>query len=67
MRVIAGTRDPVGENSRGVERLLRVYQHAGLSRVTHRFYDGARHELVNETNRDEVTRNLIAWLDRLGR
>jgi alpha-beta hydrolase superfamily lysophospholipase len=67
VHVIAGTRDPVGEESRGVQRLLRIYHEAGLSRVTHRFYEGARHELVNETNRDEVTRDLIAWLDGLGR
>jgi alpha-beta hydrolase superfamily lysophospholipase len=26
-------------------------------------YPGARHECLNETNRDEVTRDLIAWLD----
>jgi alpha-beta hydrolase superfamily lysophospholipase len=67
VHVIAGTRDPVGEESRGVLRLLRVYEEAGLARVSHRFYDDARHELVNETNRDVVTRDLIAWLGGLGR
>jgi alpha-beta hydrolase superfamily lysophospholipase len=61
--LIAGTRDPVGENARGVERLLRAYEGAGLRRVAHRFYDGARHELVNETNREEVTRDVIAWIE----
>ena len=63
IHVIAGTRDPVGEDSKGVERLLRAYAAAGLTHVTHRFYDGARHELVNETNRVEVTRDVIAWID----
>jgi alpha-beta hydrolase superfamily lysophospholipase len=29
-----------------------------------RLYPEGRHELINETNRDEVTRDLIAWLDR---
>lgn len=29
----------------------------GLSRVCHKFYDGARHQVLNETNRDEVTRD----------
>jgi alpha-beta hydrolase superfamily lysophospholipase len=29
----------------------------------HRFYPDARHELVNETNRDEVTRDVIAWME----
>jgi len=61
--LIAGTRDPVGENGKGVERLLRSYAAAGLTRVSHRFYDGARHELVNETNREEVTRDVIAWIE----
>jgi hypothetical protein len=36
---------------------------AGLQRVTYRFYPEGRHELFNETNRNQVTRELLAWLD----
>ncbi len=36
-----------------------------LQRVTHRFYPDARHELFNEINRDEVTRDVLAWLTRI--
>jgi alpha-beta hydrolase superfamily lysophospholipase len=61
--VIAGDCDPVSANAKGLEKLLAAYRRAGLGRVTHRFYPGARHEIFNETNRDEVTRDLIAWLD----
>jgi alpha-beta hydrolase superfamily lysophospholipase len=32
--------------------------------VTVRCYPEARHELLNEINRDEITRELIAWLDQ---
>lgn len=60
--VIAGSRDPVGGNTRSVAQLLASYRRAGLARVLHRFYADARHELFNETNRDEVTRDLITWL-----
>jgi alpha-beta hydrolase superfamily lysophospholipase len=60
--LMSGSRDPVGEDGRGVERLLHHYERAGLSNVTLKLYDDARHELVNETNRDEVTRDLISWL-----
>ena len=63
IHLIAGDRDPVGENGRGVQRLHDVYVGVGLTRVSIRLYPGARHELVNETNRDEVTAELIAWLD----
>ena len=31
--------------------------------VTVRLYPDARHEIFNETNRDEVTRDVIGWLD----
>jgi alpha-beta hydrolase superfamily lysophospholipase len=61
--IIAGDRDPVSANTKGLEQLLAAYRAAGLTRVSHRFYPGARHELFNETNRDEVVRDLTAWLD----
>lgn len=61
--VISGTRDSVGAGTKGPEQLLAAYRAAGLERVSHRFYPDARHELFNEINRDEVTRDLIAWLD----
>jgi alpha-beta hydrolase superfamily lysophospholipase len=61
--VISGSKDPVGANTRGLQQLLAAYRAQGLERVSHRFYEGARHELFNETNRDEVTRDLTAWLD----
>jgi len=31
--------------------------------VTTTIYPDARHELLNETNRDEVTADVLAWLD----
>ena len=35
----------------------------GVRDVTTTIYPEARHELLNETNRDEVTADVIAWLD----
>jgi alpha-beta hydrolase superfamily lysophospholipase len=61
--VFAGSEDPVGEKTRSIQQLLGAYGRAGVQDVTHQFYAGARHETLNETNRDEVTRNLVAWLD----
>ncbi|MEI8255972.1 MAG: alpha/beta hydrolase [Deltaproteobacteria bacterium] len=61
--IVAGSEDPVGAQTRGLEQLRGAYAAAGLTRVAHRYYPGGRHEIFNETNRDEVTRDLIAWLD----
>lgn len=57
--VFSGARDPVGAKLQG---LLDVYRAAGLD-VTAKIYPDARHETLNEINRDEVTRDLISWLD----
>lgn len=64
VHLIAGTMDPVGAKAKGVEQVAGQYRKAGLESVTTQYYDGARHELLNETNRDEVTADIIAFLDR---
>jgi len=60
--VFAGGEDPVG-GPRGVARVSGAYRRAGLTDVSERVYDGGRHEMLNETNRDQVTRDVIAWMD----
>jgi len=64
--VIQGEKDPVGENLKGTQALLDRLKALGLTRVENHFYPGARHEVLNETNRDEVQRDVIAWLSRNG-
>ena len=61
--IFYGSRDPVAVN---IKQLLAAYRQAGagLTQVTYKEYLDARHETLNEINRDEVTcRDLIAWLD----
>jgi len=63
--VIAGGRDPVSGNTRQLGPWLEEYRAAGLKNLEQRFYAEARHELFNETNREEVTAELIGWLVRI--
>lgn len=65
VRFIAGSADPVGANGQGVQAVSRQFIAAGMKEVDVRLYNAARHELFNETNRDEVTDDLIAWLNAL--
>lgn len=60
---ISGDHDPVGAMGKGVNKVVRQFEHAGLSNVQVKLYPGARHELFNETNREEVYKDLIFWLD----
>jgi alpha-beta hydrolase superfamily lysophospholipase len=60
--VLSGTADPIHMGLAWLDKVVNRYREAGLD-VTARYYDGARHEVFNETNRDEVLTDLVAWLD----
>jgi alpha-beta hydrolase superfamily lysophospholipase len=59
--LLTGDADPVSDGGAHVRELERRLRDAGLD-VTARYYPGARHEVLNETNRDEVHADLVAWL-----
>lgn len=61
---ISGDADPIGTQGKGVNTVAQQFRDAGVRDVTVRLYPGARHELFNETNRDEITAELIDWLNR---
>lgn len=61
--ILIGSEDPLG-GERSVAKLANAYvQVSGLTDVTAIVYPGARHEVYNETNRDEVVADVIGWLD----
>ncbi|GGJ05550.1 hypothetical protein GCM10010885_13350 [Alicyclobacillus cellulosilyticus] len=65
MYLFSGARDPVGGRGlRGLRRLIAALRRHGVRDLTVRIYPGGRHEMLQETNRDEVLRDLVAWLDR---
>jgi alpha-beta hydrolase superfamily lysophospholipase len=63
--IAAGELDPVNANLALLNVLVDRYLAAGLKDVTVRTYPGARHEILNETNRDEVVADVLGWLDRV--
>ncbi len=61
--IAIGSEDPLG-GERSVRKLAEAYlSRSKLTDVEVDIYAGARHEVFNETNRAEVTADLIAWLD----
>ena len=60
--ILSGAADPAAGSGELVELLARRYREAGLGSVKVRLYPGARHEIFNERNRDEVADDLIQWL-----
>ncbi|WP_153503340.1 alpha/beta hydrolase [Cumulibacter manganitolerans] len=62
--LVSGDADPIAGGGALVEAVAQRYQDGGVKDVTVRLYPQARHELLNETNRDEVTADILAFLDR---
>ncbi|WP_067703362.1 alpha/beta fold hydrolase [Nocardia jejuensis] len=62
--VMVGAEDPLNDGLRLSDLLVSRYRDAGLTDITYRTYPGARHEILNETNREQVEADLIAWITR---
>ena len=60
---ISGSKDPVGNDTKGVMKTYQAYKQAGIKDLSYQFYDNARHELLNETNKEDVTADIIKWIN----
>ena len=61
--LISGSMDPVGDYGKGVKEVCKNLKKTGHKNVSMKIYDEARHEILNEINRDEVYADVIEWLD----
>ena len=52
----------MGGYGAGVQKAYRSLKDAGVKRVELKLYRGGRHELLNETNREEVTGDICQWI-----
>lgn len=58
-----GSMDPVSEMGKGLYALKAQYDAMGMKRVELDVYEGARHEILNETNKDEVYQNTLTFIE----
>ncbi|MCL2381250.1 MAG: lysophospholipase [Treponema sp.] len=62
--IFSGSADPVGDMGESFAALAVAYRHLGIRDLETALYPNARHEPLNETNRDEVQESLLSWLLR---
>ena len=60
MLVMSGVLDPVGQKGEGVKKSANFYQAAGYQ-VTLKLYEGGRHEMLHEVNRQQVYEDVLEW------
>lgn len=63
--IIAGQEDPVGGRTATIQALITRYMAHGHRRLAYRFYEGGRHEILNEAGKDRVHRDIGQWLTQV--
>ena len=61
--MVSGDMDPVGDYKAGAQLAYDGYMAAGMENCTLKMYPEARHEILNELNKDEVYADLGAFAD----
>ena len=57
--MFSGSDDPVGAQGKSVLKLEKLYKSLGLKNVYRKIYPKARHEVLNETNNQEVYNDIL--------
>ena len=63
MLFVSGKDDPVGGFGKGVEKVFAKYKDAGMQKISMHLYEGDRHEILNETDREQVYDDLFQWME----
>ncbi|MBQ2705530.1 MAG: alpha/beta fold hydrolase [Agathobacter sp.] len=61
--IVSGEQDPVGGLGKGVMQVYDMYKDAGIQDLTYKLYDNDRHEILNETDRQVVFEDILAWMN----
>ena len=60
-----GGDDPVSGMGKGLTALKKQYEDLGIHTVELSIYPGARHEIFNEINKEEVYRNTLSFIESI--
>ena len=61
--IFSGDRDPVGNFGAGPKQVYKGLTAAGVRQVELKLYEGGRHEMLNEINREQVFRDVLSWME----
>ena len=62
--MFAGDMDPVGNYGKGPKEVLKRFKEVGIKDIELKMYPDGRHEMLNETNKEEVYNDLLTWMNK---
>ena len=63
--IIYGTDDPVGSYGETIKKLYNIYKANGIKNLSIKSYEGDRHEIFNEDDKEVVEKDVIEWFNSL--
>ena len=61
--IASGLDDPLANNGNDIKKIANKYRESGSKNVTVKLYPKARHEILNEVNKNEITKEMLKWLN----
>ena len=61
--IVAGSEDPLSKPVNGIKKLEKKLSNSDITSVNSLVYDGGRHEMLSELNKEEVMKDIGKWLD----
>lgn len=61
---VSGTDDPIGDFGKGVKKTVKALRNSEFYRVDLKLYQGMRHEILNEGDRQLVFDDICGWLEK---
>jgi len=60
---LSGSEDPVSSYGKTVTHLVNIYRSLGITDLSYTLFEGGRHEMLNEINREAVSTTILQWID----
>lgn len=69
IRFLSGKDDPLRVSDKKFFNAINMFENLGYDSVSHRLFDGMRHEILNESNNiivyRDIAKSMYSWLDRI--
>ena len=62
---IWGSEDPVGTYGKTIRNLIDIYKSNGMDKIDFKEYQGDRHEILNEEDKEIIEKDIIDWVNKL--
>lgn len=60
--MLSGDKDPVGKETKGVNKVYHLFKKANIQDVTLKYYNNLRHDILHEENKEEIYELIYEWI-----